>query len=89
MLPYHRKAFLILEEKICSIANEDPLGIVQIVQPEGSYFWDGTKMPYKIENYSMPNSFFTAGVISVSASALKYARPAALGWSPVVLNTAM
>jgi hypothetical protein len=45
------RKFLILEAPICSIANEDPLGIVQEVQPEGSYIWDRTKMPYKIENY--------------------------------------
>ena len=29
------------------IANEDPLGIVLDVQPEGSYIWDGAQMtPY-------------------------------------------
>ena len=29
------------------IANEDPLGIVHSVQPEGSYVWDGPQMtPY-------------------------------------------
>ena len=33
-----------------SIANEDPLGIVQIVQPEGSYIWDGSKIPSSIQN---------------------------------------
>ena len=37
---------MILEEQVCSIVYEDPLGIVQEVQPEGSYIWDGTKMPY-------------------------------------------
>ena len=36
--------FLVRSGQICSIAKEDPLGIVHIVQPEGSYFWDGTKM---------------------------------------------
>ena len=29
---------------MCPIANEDPLGIVQDVQPEGSYIWDGSQM---------------------------------------------
>ena len=34
------------------IAKEDPLGIVHKVQPEGSYFWDGTKMlPLITRNY--------------------------------------
>ena len=36
--------FLVRRGQICSIAKEDPLGIVHLVQPEGSYFWDGTKM---------------------------------------------
>ena len=36
--------FLVRRGQICSIAKEDPRGIVQEVQPVGSYFWDGTKM---------------------------------------------
>ena len=36
--------FLVRRGQICSIAKEDPHGIVQIVQPVGSYFWDRTKM---------------------------------------------
>ena len=64
--------FLGRRGQICSIAKEDPLGIVHLVQPEGSYFWDGTKMcplsqeisytlnsrkPYKSNNHSdMPCS---------------------------------
>ena len=44
--------FLVRRGQICSIAKEDPLGIVHIVQPEGSYFWDGTKMlPLITRNY--------------------------------------
>ncbi len=44
MTSYHEKLFLGRSGQICSIAKEDPLGIVQVVQPEGSYFGDGTKM---------------------------------------------
>ena len=36
--------FLVRRGQICSIAKEDPHGIVHEVQPVGSYFWDGTKM---------------------------------------------
>ena len=38
--PYHKKLFLIRSREMWYIAKEDPLGIVQVVQPEGSYFWD-------------------------------------------------
>ncbi len=44
MTSYHEKLYLGRRGQICSIAKEDPLGIVHVVQPEGSYFWDGTKM---------------------------------------------
>ena len=71
-LPKSTTEFLVRRGQICSIAKEDPLGIVHLVQPEGSYFWDGTKMcplsqeisytlnnhtPYKSNNHSdMPYS---------------------------------
>ena len=44
MTPYHKKLFLIRSREMWHIANEDPLGIVQVVQPEGSYFWDAPQI---------------------------------------------
>ncbi|MBO7313896.1 MAG: hypothetical protein J6U48_06685, partial [Alistipes sp.] len=40
--------FLVRRGQICSIAKEDPHGIVQEVQPGGSYFlgWDKDVAPY-------------------------------------------
>ena len=38
MLPNHEK-FLVRVVQMWCIAKEDPLGIVQEVQPKGSYFW--------------------------------------------------
>ena len=45
--------FLVRRGQICSIAKEDPLGIVHLVQPEGSYYlgWD-KDVPLSQEIYS-------------------------------------
>ena len=53
--------FLGRRGQICSIAKEDPLGIVHVVQPEGSYFlgWD-KDVPLITRNYSWwYGSFFS------------------------------
>ena len=39
MAPFHGK-FVVKSREMWCIAKEDPLGIVLVVQPEGSYFWD-------------------------------------------------
>ena len=39
MAPFHGK-FVVKSREMWYIAKEDPLGIVLVVQPEGSYFWD-------------------------------------------------
>ena len=45
--------FLVRGCQICSITKEDPLGIVHLVQPEGSYFWGWDKdvAPYHDKDY--------------------------------------
>ena len=45
--------FVVRRGQIWSIAKEDPLGIVHLVQPEGSYFlgWDKDVAPYHNKDY--------------------------------------